>query len=185
MDDQGTGIEGMAGQLGGGLHEPLHIRGHWRADYYAGDWTAEEIDAGLAGAPVETQEGDNLLVNVGIQLLLDLLIGAGGTTYANANTYIGVGDSSTAAAAGQTDLQASTNRFKRVMDATFPSRSGQTLTFRTTYATSEANFAINEAGVFNGGPAFATGTMLNRIVQSLGTKTSATTLQVTVTLTIS
>ena len=166
-------------------HEPITWKGVARLAYYDGDWSAEDIDAGLAGAPREVHEAENLLVNSGIALLLDLLIGAGGTTYANGNTYIGTGDSSTAAAATQTDLQAATNRFKRVMDATFPSRSGQTLTFRTTFATSESNYAINECGVFNGGPAFATGTMLNRIVSSLGTKTSATTLQLTITVTIS
>jgi hypothetical protein len=167
------------------LHEPITWKGVVRLDYYAGDWTPEEIDAGLAGAPIEAHEADNLLVNTGIALLEDLLIGAGGTTFANGNTYIGVGDSNTAAAASQTDLQAATNKFKRVMDATYPSRASQTLTFRTTYATSEANFSIQEVGVFNAGPAFATGTMLNRIVSNLGTKTSAITLQVTVTVTIS
>lgn len=167
-----------------GAKRPLHIRGIWRADYYDGEISAEDIDAGL-GKLVDSQVGENLLTNAGIALMLDLLIGAGGTTFANGNTYIGTGDSSTAAAAGQTDLQAASNKFKRVMDATYPSRSGQTLTFRTTYSTSESNYAIQECGVFNAGAAFATGTMLNRIASSLGTKTSATTLQLTVTLTIS
>lgn len=185
MNDHAQTHENLAARADAPLHQPITWTGVARLDYYAGDWTAEEIAAGLAGAPIESIAAENLLVNTGIQLLLDLLIGAGGTTFANGNTYIGTGDSSTAAAASQTDLQASTNRFKRVMDATFPSRSGQTLTFRTTFATTESNYAIQEVGVFNGGPAFATGTMLNRIVSSLGTKTSATTLQVTVTVTIS
>jgi hypothetical protein len=59
------------------------------------------------------------------------------------------------------------------------------MTWRCTFATGEGNFSIQEAGIFNGGPAFATGTMLNRLLAALGTKTSATTLQVTATLTIS
>lgn len=168
----------------GGIKQPIHVRGIWTADYYEGEISAEDIDAGL-GKLVDSQVGENLLTNAGIQLMLDLLIGAGGTTFANGNTYIGTGDSNTAAAAGQTDLQAASNKFKRVMDATYPSRSGQTLTFRTTFSTSESNYAIQECGVFNAGAAFGTGTMLNRIASSLGTKTSATTLQLTVTLTIS
>lgn len=159
--------------------------GHWKFAYYHGEWTAEEIDAGLAGAPYEVIEADNLLVNAGIQNMLDLAIGAGGTAWTNANAYIGIGDSTTAAAAGQTDLQASTNRVKADMDATFPSRSGQTLSFRCTFGTSEGNFPIQEAAVFNGGPAFATGTMFNRVVQNLGSKTNLSTLQVTLTITIS
>lgn len=183
--DAGRHQDGIAAQIGAHLREGVLWKGHLVARYYAGDWTAEEIDAGLAGAPVEAYEADNLLVNAGIQLLEDLLIGAGGTVYNNANSYIGIGDSATAAAAAQTDLQAATNKVKKAMDATFPSRAAQTITWRVTFATSEGNFAINEAGIFNGGLAFGTGTMLNRIVQSLGTKTSATTLQVTITVTIS
>lgn len=158
--------------------------GIWSFKFFEGEWTAEEIDAGLAGEPTEVV-AKNLLVNAGLQNMLDLAIGAGGTAWTNANAYIGVGDSSASAAASQTDLQASTNRVKRAMDATFPSRSGQTVTFRVTFSTSEANFVINEAGVFNGGPSFGTGTMLNRVVQALGEKTSASTLQVTVTVTFS
>lgn len=183
--DAGSHQDGMKAQIGALLSQGLTWQGHLVARYYAGDWTAEQIDAGLAGAPVEEYEADNLLVNAGIQLLEDLLIGAGGTVYSNANSYIGIGDSATAAAVGQTDLQAATNKVKKAMDATFPSRSGQVLTWRCTFSTSEGNFAINEAGIFNGGTAFGTGTMLNRLVQSLGTKTSATTLQVTITVTIS
>jgi hypothetical protein len=187
ISEQGKSGESVSAQIGAGLHEGLTVKGRWQAAYYAGGWTAEEIDQGLAGAPVEVYEADNLLVNVGIQLMLDLLIGAGGTVYDNSNAYIGIGDSNTAAAAGQTDLQAVTNKVKAAMDATFPSRSGQTMSWRCTFGASEGNFSIQEAALFNDGPNFTTelGTMLNRLVSSLGTKTSATTLQVTLTLTIS
>lgn len=156
---------------------------HWKAEYYTGDWTADEIDAGLAGSPSDVrEEHGNILVNAGIQLLLDLLIGAGGTVYSNANAYIGVGDSTTAASASQTDLQAATNKIRKAMDSTYPSRSSQTLTFRSTYSTSEANFSLQEVAIFN---ASSAGTMLNRKVTDLGTKTSQSSLQLTVTITIS
>jgi hypothetical protein len=168
------------------LSESPVFTGHWTAIHYAGDWTADEIDAGLApialdpdGAPM-MYEGHNILVNTGIQLLLDLLVGAGGTAFNNANAYIGIGTSNTAPAAGQTDLLGTSAR--KLMDLTFPSRSGQTMTWRCTFTTSEGNFAIQEAGIFN---AAVAGTMLNRLLAPLGTKTSATTLQVTATLTIS
>lgn len=180
--DRGSSSDGIGAQVGAGLEEKPKITGHWQAAYYAGEWSAEQIDQGLAGAPVEVHEGDNLLVNVGIQLLLDKLIGAAGTVFDASNAYIGIGDSNTAAAVGQTDLQAATNKVRKAMDSTYPSRSSQTMTWRSTFATSEGNFSIQEAGLFN---ASSGGTMLNRIVQSLGTKTSATTLQVTLTLTIS
>jgi hypothetical protein len=113
----------------------------------------------------------NILVTAGIQLLEDLLIAAGGTAFNNANARIGVGDSSTAAAVGQTDLQAAANKLRKGMEATFPSRSGTTVSFKSSFGTSEANFAWNEWAIFN---AASGGTMLNRKVESLGTKASGT-----------
>ena len=47
----------------------------------------------------------NLLLNEGIQEMWDLIMGTGATLYNNANADIGVGDTATAAAATQTDLQ--------------------------------------------------------------------------------
>ena len=95
--------------------------------------------------------------------------------------YLAVGDSTTAFAATQTDLQASTNKLRKAMDASYPTRSSGTLTFRSTFNTSEANFAWNEWGVFD---AAASGTMYGRKVESLGTKTSAQTWQLTATITV-
>ena len=132
-------------------------------------------------APYEIIEGrGNILVNAGIQLMLDLLIGAGGTVFSNANAHVGVGDSTTAAAASQTDLQAATNKLRKAMEATYPSRSGQTLTFRSVFGASDANFDWEEWAIFN---ASSAGTMLNRKVQNFGTKSGGTwTLTVTVTI---
>jgi hypothetical protein len=188
IPDHARHEDAAAAQLGAGLHESPTLVGRWTAVHYAGDWTPEEIAAGLApialdehGQPM-VYEGENILVNVGIQLMLDKLIGAAGTVFDNTNAYIGIGDSNAAVSASQTDLQASTNKVRKAMDATFPSRSGQTMTWRCTFSTSEGNFSIQEAGIFN---ASSAGTMLNRLLAALGTKTSATTLQVTATLTIS
>lgn len=120
-----------------------------------------------------TDAGRNHLVQAGI--------GAGVTAFNNANAHIGVGDSTTAYAAGQTDLQAATNKVRKAMDATYPTGGANVLTFRSTFGTSDANFAWNEWGVFN---ASSGGTMLNRKVESLGTKTNTQTWQFTVTLTV-
>lgn len=108
-------------------------------------------------------------------------IGAAVTAFNNANAHIGVGDSSTAYAAGQTDLQAATNKLRKAMDATYPTGGANVITFRATFATGDANFAWNEWGIFN---ASSAGTMLSRKVESLGTKTSAQTWQFTTTLTV-
>ncbi len=95
--------------------------------------------------------------------------------------YLAVGDSTTAFAATQTDLQASTNKLRKAMDASYPTRSSGTLTFRSTFNTSEGNFAWNEWGVFD---AAASGTMYGRKVESLGTKGSSQTWQLTSTVTV-
>lgn len=151
---------------------------------YAGAPEAgESIDEFMARtAPIAKpiRRKGNILVNAGIQLMLDKLIGGAGTVFDNTNAAIGVGDSSTAAAASQTDLQASTNKVRVGMDATFPSRSGQTMTWRSSFGPSQANFAWQEWAIFN---ATSGGTMLNRKVESLGTKSSGTwVLAVSVTI---
>ena len=120
-----------------------------------------------------TDAGRNHLVQAGI--------GAAVTAFNNANAYIGVGDSTTAFNASQTDLVAATNKLRKAMDATYPQGSSNVITFRSTFATGDANFAWQEWGVFN---ASSAGTMLSRKVESLGTKTSAQTWQFTVTLTV-
>ena len=105
----------------------------------------------------------------------------------NANAYIGVGDSSTAAAATQTDLQAATNKVRKPMDTSFPTHTdgttsgSATITFKSIFGSSDGNFAWNEWGIFNRS---SSGRMLNRKVSSLGTKSAGTTWNFTVTVTI-
>lgn len=120
------------------------------------------------------------LTNAYRDFLTSLSAGAGGTAFNNANAYIGVGDSTSVFAATQTDLQAATNKLRKAMDATYPQVAANVLTFRATFGTSDANFAWQEWGVFN---AASAGTMMNRKVESLGTKTSSQSWQITVTIT--
>lgn len=130
-----------------------------------------------------SQFSKNLLLNEGIALLEDLLIGAGGTAYNNANARIGVGDSATAEGATQTSLQAASNKLWRGMQATYPQRSSQTVTWRAQFASGDANYAWNEFTVVNA--ADDTGTNLNRKVSTQGTKTAGQVWTVDVQLTIS
>lgn len=142
----------------------------------------------LVGAPEECVEiAGNLLLNEGIQQLEDLTMIAtvltnqtAANAWGNTNAYIGVGDSNTAEAATQTDLQAGTNHFYKVMNATFPSRSSQTVSFQSDFTTAEANYAWAEWTVAAGatsasGSGFLVGTKnLNRKVAALGTKSTGT-----------
>lgn len=173
-------------------------RAKWTVEKRWGDWTGDEIDAGLAPEPYEVIEREgNLLMYGGASCQWQTLIGNGTATAGQALTYfnnaqaaIGSGDSTTAAAATQTDLQAATNKTRVAMDATYPTHTdgttsgSATITFRSTFGTAAANWAWQEWGVFNSATA-ATGRMLNRKVESLGTKTSAATWTFTVTLTLS
>jgi hypothetical protein len=135
--------------------------------------------------PLHRREGRNTLVNGGTAIMLDATIGAVPVYYTNALAALGVGDSSTAFALTQTNLQGAvvtTDRIRKAMDATFPSRAANVVSFRSTFATTEANFVWNEWGIFNN-VTDGSGTMLNRAVNNLGTKTSASSWQLLVTLT--
>lgn len=99
----------------------------------------------------------------------------------NGNAHIGVGDSTTAFNKNQTDLVAATNKLRKAMDATYPTLATNVLTFRSTFATGDANWAWQEWGIFN---ASSANTMLCRLVESLGTKTSAQSWQITCTITV-
>jgi hypothetical protein len=134
----------------------------------------------------------NILTTAGLNRLTSLLIGAGGQALTNTATRLGVGNSTTAAAVGQTDLQAAagaSNRQFKVMDATYPQQANGVLTVRSTFATGEANFVWAEWGIDVGAPTVADGTtvnalLFNRAVQALGTKASGSWV-LTATVTIS
>lgn len=194
-EDQARSAERQ--QLGAVLesndHHLVSWRTKWRLEKREGDWTPEQIAAGLAPAPYEVIEGEgNMLVYAGISNLWECLkgngTGTGGnnlTFFDNTNAKLGVGDGTASEAATQTDLQG-TNKTRKAMDATYPTHtdgttvSSNVITFQSTYATGEANHGWKEWGIFN---AASGGRMLNRKQVDLGTKASGTwALQVTITL---
>jgi hypothetical protein len=130
--------------------------------------------------PYEVIDGEgNLLLNNGIDEMWDLIVGDSANHFNNAGAQIGVGDSSTAASATQTDLQAATNKAYNGMDSGYPASASQKATFKASFGDSEGNFAWNEWVVKQA----TSGKCLNRKVESLGTKTSGTwTLEVNITL---
>lgn len=157
------------------VEEQATHKTHWTIRRFADD------AAFAANLPYDVSEIDgNLLLNGGIGDMLDLFIAAAApTAYDNTNARIGVGDSTTAAAAGQTDLQAATNKTYKGMEASYPSRAGQTITFRAVFGSSDANYAWQEFVVDN------STTAINRKVSSQGTKASGQTWTVDVSITIS
>lgn len=207
--DVGVLVEGINVGAGIGAHDEIK----WHAEYKLEKWEipadvagliaelsgAEQIsflqDEGFSAAEVIEREG-NLLMYGGVSALWQALIGNGTATAGQALTYfnnaqaaLGVGDSTTAAVATQTDLVAATNKLRVGMDATFPTHTdattsgAATITFKASFSSAQANWVWNEWGVFNSSTA-ATGRMLNRKVENLGTKTSAGAWALTITLTL-
>ena len=123
---------------------------------------------------IETEiiEG-NCLLNEGITDMCKLIIGDGSIQPFNAaNTYLGVGDSSVAAVATQTGLQATTNKRFKPMANTYPKVVGQTMYFRAVFGPTDAVYVWNEFTVVRG--ADDLGINMNRKVQAKGTKADDT-----------
>jgi hypothetical protein len=137
------------------------LHAHWRLDILDGD----------DGPIIETLEGDNLIVTVGKQMILDRLFGLSGV---GAMTRIGVGTNNAAADVANTGL---TGGVFKAYDST-PTRAAQTVTCVATFGTGDANIIWAELGMDNGT------TLLNRIAP-IGpfTKTAAVAIVVTVTVT--
>lgn len=120
------------------------------------------------------------LLDSGREYLASTFIGQPAGPFDNANAHIAVGDSNTAFAAAQTDLQGA-NKVRKPMEAGYPLRVGAANTFRAVFDTADANFAWSEWGVANAADG---GTMFNRKVESLGTKANTQTWILSVTLTV-
>lgn len=124
----------------------------------------------------------NLLLNEGINAMWTLICGGSETAFNNANARIGVGNSNTAADPVQTALLGGSTAFK-AMDGAYPTYgTSQKATFRSTFGSSDGNFAWEEITVDNGSSANKN---MNRKVQSMGTKASGTTWVATLEITLS
>jgi hypothetical protein len=130
--------------------------------------------------PYEVIEGEgNCLLNSGIDEMWDLITGDSANHFNNGGAQIGVGDSNTAAAAAQTDLQAAANKTYKAMDTGYPTSTTQKATFRASFGAGDANYTWSEWVVKQS----TSGKCLNRKVDSMGTKSGGTwTLEVSITL---
>jgi hypothetical protein len=169
-------------------HEAAKWRVKTQIEKIDGDWTAEQIDAGEAPDPFEVVKDEgNLLLIGGVSAIWQMLIGNGTGTggqaltfFNNGNARLCVGTASTAEADTQTTL---TGLVGKAMDATYPQHTdstgtagSKTITFRSTFASADANQAWNEWGIDNGTR------MLNRKVAANGSKAAGQTWVFTVTI---
>lgn len=178
-------------------------RNHHFAVWQA-EWTVKKYHDAATEEETVGREPDeivrkpfNLLMFGGASNLWECLIGNGTITagqaltyFSNAQAAIGVGDSTTAAVATQTDLQASSNKLRVAMSATYPQHTdgvivgAATIVFQGAFSSGQANYAWNEVALFNSTSA-GVGRMLNRLAPGggYGTKSSGLwTLSLSVTL---
>jgi hypothetical protein len=179
--------------------EAVRWRAKWVLKKYFDAKDEEDVKArNLQPDEVHISDG-NALTYGGASVMWEALIGNGTVTAGQALTYfnnaqaaIGVGDSSTAAAASQTNLQASTNKLRVGMSSTYPQHTdattsgGATITFQSSFSSGQANYAWNEVGVFSS-TTDGVGRMLNRLAPSggYGTKASGGTWTLQISLTLS
>jgi hypothetical protein len=168
----------------------------WRIDKFhdTSDEIAEALQNGLPIEAAQNRYGEafvcseeidaNLALNEGLGELIDLICGLGSPTkWDNTNARLGVGDSNTASDPAQTGLQATTNKAFKAMDDTWPQRVNQTVEWRATFGSTEANYNWQEYTVVNANN--DTGKNLNRKVSDKGTKASGETWTLSLQITFS
>lgn len=160
-----------------------------------------DAEARAQWEPIETVEvPDNLLTTAGLDRVTKLLIGsaAAGGPYQEADathSLLGVGDSTTAAAVGDTALGAaagSTHQYWMPMDSGYPTQANGVLTFKATWASADGNFTAGwqEWGIqittstATAGAAAGAGVLLNHKIAALGTKVAGAVWSLTVTITL-
>jgi len=177
-----------------------HERLGWKCHTTVEKYNVDDFHAGRDPYETVEVEGNLLLIGgadilfLGLKAGLTASSGQKNTYFNNANASLLIGDTNTAAASSQTDILASsgaTHRWVQGMDATYPTHTTGTAAstatkaiYKATVSSAHANFAWNEWGVGNAvsqAKPFP-GRLLNRKVQSLGTKTSAGVWALTITL---
>ncbi len=177
-------------------HDKISWNAQWRIDKFQDPTgqVARELQRGLPRELAQSRYGEafigseefdcNLALNEGLAELIDLICGLGTPTpWDHSNARLGVGDSNSEAAATQTGLQAETNKTFKSMDSNYPQRSNQTVEWRATFGSNEANYPWEEYTVVNA--ADDTGKNLNRKVASKGTKAAGETWTLSLQITFS
>lgn len=202
MSESGRGID----RFGVGVAAPAADHATGTTDWLFERWDADQTSwairrSGLAapqGADFYrlgikpysvTEHHGNLIVNAGWTRMLNLTTAAGGQALTATSGRIGAGNSATAAADTQTDLQAAAgaaNRWFQIL-ATGPTVSVDQLIMSAAFGTADGNFAWQEFGIDIGTPtvtssAVVNATLLNRAVSSQGTKASGQTWTATATI---
>lgn len=159
-----------------GANMGVAITGKWQPK-----WKIEKFNSLGKLYAVEEFAGNKLL-DEGVNAMWKLIAGLGGTPFNTANSYIGVGDGTTAASGEQTGLQGASKLYKAV-DPTYPQINAQTITYRATYGPDEAAYSWDEFTIANGDSDSAIN--LCRKVENHSTKPLVDTWVVSLSITLS
>lgn len=130
---------------------------------------------GKDGQVKETREIDNLVVDAGLDFIASRMEG----TAKAVMSHMALGSGTTAAAAGNTDLESILGS-REALDST--TVTNNEVVYVSSFEAGDATGAVTEAGIFN---AVTAGDMLCRTVFSVVNKAADDTLSVTWTITIS
>ena len=161
LQEKGQGKENIGIVQSKGILERAFENAIWKIDRWAseadkktGKIYSKKEALKLFGVPQFTLFKGNCLLNEGINELWTILCSASGTKFDNATAQTGVGDSTTAANATQTDLQAARNKAYVGMMAGFPTYgTDQKAIWKSSYDGNTANYAWQEFIVRNGATA--------------------------------
>lgn len=128
-----------------------------------------------SGNVKDTRQVDNLVVNTGLAYIASRMKDATAT----AMTHMAIGSGTTAAAAGDTDLESILGSREALDSTTVTSNA---IEYVSSFEAGEGTGAVTEAGIFN---ASTSGTMLCRTVFSVVNKGASDTMTITWTITIS
>lgn len=123
----------------------------------------------------DTREVDNLVVNTGLAFIASRM----GGTSSDVMSHMAIGSGTTAAAAGDTDLESILGSREALDSSTVTANA---IEYVSSFEAGEGTGAVTEAGIFNAATA---GTMLCRTVFSVVNKGADDTMTITWTITIS
>lgn len=136
----------------------------------SGHLTIVLTDAG--GNVKDQRDVKNLVVNTGLAYITGRMLG----TSPGVMSHMALGAGTTAASAGDTDLQSLLGSRKALDSSTQSGSNNESIIYVTTFDPGEATGAVTEAGIFN---AASSGTMLCRTVFPVVNKQAGDTLQIT------
>lgn len=164
----------------------------WATERLGHEPTADELRE-LQVKSFEDSEIDpaNLLTTAGIGRIATLLNAGTGNLIASTTARVGVGDGAGTAAIGDTDLSAAATSAHRWFNLSTVSIPSNVLTFASSFASGDGNFAWNEWGIDIGTATVSASATVNAVLLNhktsiaQGTKASGQVWSATATITLS